>query len=95
VKNCLEQKSAEVEIVNDLGLHARAAATFVKVASKFNCDIKVERDGLQANGKSIMGVMMLAAPKGSIIKIYACGENSEEALNALKSLIQNKFGEER
>jgi phosphocarrier protein len=95
MENCLEQKSIEVMIVNELGMHARAAAAFVKVASMYDCDIKVEKDGLKANGKSIMGVMMLAAPKGSTIKIHACGENSEEAINALKELIHNKFGEEK
>ncbi|MBZ4644158.1 MAG: ptsH [Deferribacteraceae bacterium] len=93
--NSVDTKTLQVQIVNELGLHARAAASFVRVASQYNCDIKVEKDGVQVNGKSIMGVMMLAAPKGSFITIYASGESADNALAALKNLVDNKFGEER
>jgi phosphocarrier protein len=85
--------SAEVEIVNELGLHARAAANFVKVANKFSSEITVDKNGVSANGKSIMGVMMLAAAKGSVITITAVGEDAKESLEALKELVENKFGE--
>ncbi len=87
--------SENIEIINELGLHARAAASFVKVANKFKSDVKVEKDGLDANGKSIMGIMMLAAPKGSQITVTCTGEDAEQVLEAIKELINNKFGEER
>jgi len=95
MNNSVDIKSQTVQIVNDLGLHARAAASFVKVAGKYPCEVKVEKDGMEVNGKSIMGVMMLAAPKGSFIKINVSGEGAEEALADLVTLINNKFGEER
>ncbi|MCB4204487.1 HPr family phosphocarrier protein [Deferribacterales bacterium Es71-Z0220] len=95
MNNSVDIKSQTVQIVNELGLHARAAASFVKVAGKYPCEVKVEKDGMEVNGKSIMGVMMLAAPKGSFIKINVSGEGAEEALADLVTLINNKFGEER
>jgi len=85
--------STEVEIVNELGMHARAAANFVKVANKYSCEVTVEKDGISANGKSIMGVMMLAASKGSKIKVTAEGADAKESLEALEKLIKDKFGE--
>ena len=85
--------STDVEIVNELGMHARAAASFVKVANKYSSEVTVEKDGVSANGKSIMGVMMLAASKGSKIKVTAEGEDAKESLEALEKLIKNKFGE--
>ena len=85
--------SEVVPIINKLGLHARAAAKFVSLATTFPCDIEVERNNRRVNGKSIMGVMMLAAAKGSKITLYVTGENEELALNALKYLISNRFGE--
>ncbi len=85
--------TAKVEIVNELGLHARAAANFVKVANKFSAEITVEKNGVSANGKSIMGVMMLAAAKGSTLTITAEGEDAKESLKALTELVENKFGE--
>lgn len=85
--------STEVEIVNELGMHARAAANFVKVANKYSSEVTVEKDGVSANGKSIMGVMMLAASKGSKIKVTAEGEDAKESLEALEKLIKDKFGE--
>lgn len=85
----------DVEIINELGMHARAAGAFVKTSEKFRSEIKVSKDGMEVNGKSIMGLMMLAACKGSSISLTVCGDDEQEALNALKELIVNKFGEER
>jgi len=84
----------EFSIVNKLGLHARASALFVKTASRFRSDIKIEREGVQVNGKSIMGIMMLAAAKGTVIKVTIDGEDEAEAIAALGDLITNGFGEE-
>ena len=81
-------------IQNTLGLHARAAAAFVKVSNRFQCEIMVRKDTTEVNGKSIMGVLMLAAAKGSKIDVNANGEDAEAALEALGRLIDDKFGEE-
>lgn len=81
-------------IVNKLGLHARAAAQFVEAANKFGADIFVEKDGQEVNGKSIMGVMMLAAGCGSKIVIKASGVDAKNAIAVLQALIDGKFGEE-
>lgn len=83
-----------VPIVNRLGMHARAAAKFVSLASRFAADIHVSRDQQRVNGKSIMGVMMLAAAQGSEITIEAEGEDAGEALDALAELVADRFGEE-
>jgi len=80
-------------IINKLGLHARAAAKFVNVANKYQSEIKVSRGDRNVNGKSIMGIMMLAASKGTEILISINGEDEEDALSALQSLIQNRFDE--
>ena len=87
---------AELQLLirNQLGLHARACALFVKAASKFKSDIFVSRDDLEVNGKSIMGVMMLAAEEGATIKVRAEGEDEQEALRALEELVAGKFGGE-
>jgi phosphocarrier protein HPr len=82
-----------VEIVNRNGLHARPAAEIVKLSSKFNCDITIVRDDLEVNGKSIMGVMMLAAEYGSNILLRADGPDAEQAVNAIADLVAAKFGE--
>jgi len=82
-----------VEIVNRNGLHARPAAEIVKLSSKFNCDITIVRDDLEVNGKSIMGVMMLAAEFGSNILVRANGPDAEQAVNAIADLVAAKFGE--
>lgn len=84
----------DFEIQNELGLHARPAALFVKTANGFKADIIVEKEGKKVNGKSIMGIMMLAAAKGSAIKIKARGKDADEAMGALQQLILSKFGEE-
>jgi phosphocarrier protein len=82
-----------VQIVNKHGLHARPAAEMVKAASKFKCDITISRDDLEVNGKSIMGVMMLAAEFGASITLRAVGPDAEDALDALVALVAARFGE--
>jgi phosphocarrier protein len=84
----------EFDIQNRLGLHARAAAQLVRLANGFASEIRVEKDGMEVNGKSIMGVLMLAAPKDARILIRANGEDAEEAVAAIGELIARKFGEE-
>lgn len=92
VKN--EEHVQDVVIENAYGLHARPAAEFVKLAGAFKCEVFVSKDGLEVNGKSIMGVMMLAAEKGSMISIRACGEDAQQAVEALVLLVTGGFGEE-
>ena len=84
----------ELRISNKRGLHARPAAKFVKIANQFSCDIFVERAGQKINGKSIMGLMMLAAGPGSILTIHAQGQDATQAIAELETLIQRRFGEE-
>jgi len=81
-------------IVNKLGLHARASALFVKTASQFKSDVKVLREGVEVNGKSIMGIMMLAAAKGTTIVLHVSGSDEDDAFQVLGELIENGFGEE-
>ena len=83
----------EVKIVHKLGIHARPAAEIVKVAGKFRSNITIVRDDIEVNAKSIMGVMMLAAECGATILLRAIGEDAEAALDALATVIANKFGE--
>jgi len=82
-----------VTIINTLGLHARAASHFVNVASLFSSHVEVERNGQKINGKSIMGVMMLAAAKGCEITLYICGDDAAACCDAIVELINNKFDE--
>jgi phosphocarrier protein HPr len=82
-----------VEIVNKNGLHARPAAEIVKLSAKFQSEITIVRDDIEVNGKSIMGVMMLAAEFGSSILVRANGPDAEQALNAIADLVAAKFGE--
>lgn len=84
----------ELTIQNRNGLHARPAAMFVKTSSRYQAEIWVVKDGEKVNGKSIMGLMMLAAGKGSIIEVTAEGADGEEALEALSKLVDSSFGEE-
>ena len=84
-----------VEIINERGLHARASAKFVKVASGFDAEVMVSRDGQTVDARSIMGLMMLAAGIGSTIDIVAEGPEAEAALDALSALIANRFDEDR
>jgi phosphocarrier protein len=82
-----------VQILNKNGLHARPAAEIVKVSGKYKSEITLIREGMDVNGKSIMGVMMLAAECGATLLLRADGDDAEAALDALAGLIQNKFGE--
>lgn len=84
----------EIEIKNVLGLHARPASLFVKLASSFESEIIVEKDGEEVNGKSLMGLLMLAAASGSVIRVSARGDDCVEALEAIIELIEKKFEEE-
>lgn len=81
-------------IVNRLGLHARAAAQLVQTANRFRCDITVAKDDEEVNGKSIMGILMLAAPKGSQVTVTTDGEDEQPAMEAVGQLITNGFGED-
>ncbi|MDB5928057.1 MAG: phosphocarrier protein HPr [Betaproteobacteria bacterium] len=83
----------EVEIINKLGLHARASAKLTQVAGQFEADVWLSRNGRRVNAKSIMGVMMLAAAKGSTIMIETAGADEGEAMRALEELIASRFGE--
>lgn len=87
-------KKQRFTIVNRLGLHARAAAQLVQTANRFQSDVTVEKDGMEVNGKSIMGILMLAAPKGSLIELSVAGSDMEEAFAALAQLVENGFGED-
>ena len=85
--------SSDAEIVNKLGLHARASAKLTQLASAYQAEIWLSRSGRRVNAKSIMGVMMLAAGKGSTILIEADGPDAQQALDALRALIADRFGE--
>jgi phosphocarrier protein len=87
----VKEAARVTRIVNRLGLHARPAAEFVKLATRFESEVWVEKDGLEVNGKSIMGVMMLAAEPGSEIRIRAVGADAEAALEALLDLVRRGF----
>lgn len=86
--------SVDLEIKNQKGLHARAAAAFVKCAEQFDAEITVERIGQEVSGCSIMGLMMLAAAKGTVIHVHAKGRQAQEAVNAISNLVNCKFGED-
>jgi phosphocarrier protein len=81
-------------IMNELGLHARAATRFVQTANRFSAEVEVEKDGQKVNGKSIMGVLMLVAAKGSTITVRSSGEDAAQAMDALGALIRSKFDED-
>jgi len=85
--------SEDITIINKLGLHARAAAKFVQTASRFAASVSIQKDDRKVDGKSIMNVMMLAASCGSTVTITTDGEDETEALEAIKALINDKFGE--
>ena len=84
----------DLVVANKLGLHARPAAMFVRVANRFSSDILVEKDGEEINGKSIMGLMLLAAGCGSRLKVTVTGADANDMIKALEELIARKFGEE-
>jgi phosphocarrier protein len=88
------EASRNIEIINRLGMHARAAAKFVKLASSFESDIDIEKNSRRVNAKSIMGVMMLAASKGSTVTIHAKGSDANKSLDALEQLINDRFDED-
>jgi phosphocarrier protein HPr len=89
----LYMQQREVEIVNKLGLHARASAKLTQLAAKYQCDVSLARNGRKVNAKSIMGVMMLAAGKGSHITLETDGPDETQALDAITALIADYFGE--
>ena len=86
---------ADFEILNELGLHARAATKFVQTAGRFKSDVEVEKDGQAVNGKSIMGVLMLVAAKGTTISVRTRGPDAEPCLEAIRDLVRGRFGEEK
>ena len=84
----------EIPIVNRLGLHARPAAMFVRIASRYRCEVWVAKEGEEVNGKSIMGLMMLAAGQGSKLQIRCEGADADKAMDELEELIKSRFNEE-
>jgi len=88
------RETCEVTVKNKLGIHARPASMFVKLANHYDCDVYVEKDGERVNGKSIMGLMMLAAGPGSKITIYTEGKDASRAMQELVNLVERKFDEE-
>jgi len=86
--------SENITVTNRLGIHARPAAMLAQTASRFMCDIKIAKDGVEVNAKSVMGVMMLAAPKGSVLKITTKGADETEAMEELKQLFARGFDED-
>ena len=91
----VERVERSVMIQNELGLHARAATKLVQIAAKFPCEVTVAKDGHEVNGKSIMGVLMLVASKGTMVTVRAKGERAGEAVAAIVALIEDKFGEDK
>ena len=89
----MSEASAKFEIINQLGLHARAATKLVQLATKFPCDVEVSRGDQTANGKSVMGVLLLCGSKGTVIDVRAKGDRADECVRAIGELIENKFGE--
>ena len=89
----MSEASAKYTIINQLGLHARAATKLVQLATKFPCDVEVSRGDQTANGKSVMGVLLLCGSKGTVIDVRAKGDRADECVRAIGELIENKFGE--
>jgi phosphocarrier protein HPr len=85
--------SGRFTIVNTLGLHARAATKLVQLASRFPCDVEIAREDQSANGKSVMGVLLLCGSKGTVLDVRASGERAQECVDAVGELIANRFGE--
>ena len=83
------------EIVNELGLHARAATKLVQLASRFECDVELEKDGQRADAKSVMGVLLLCGAKGTRLSVITNGDREREAVDAIGELIASRFGEDR
>jgi phosphocarrier protein HPr len=91
----MSEASSRFKIVNQLGLHARAATKLVQLASKFPCEVEVARDDQAANGKSVMGVLLLCGSQGSVIEVRARGDRAEVCVTAIGELIADRFGEGR
>jgi phosphocarrier protein HPr len=91
----MSDASGQFTVVNQLGLHARAATKLVQLASKFPCDVEITREDQSANGKSVMGVLLLCGSKGTVLDVTASGERAEECVKAIGELIAAKFGEAR
>lgn len=87
--------SATFEIVNELGLHARAATKLVQLASRFGAEVELEKEGQRANAKSVMGVLLLCGAKGTTVTVHADGDDARDAVEAIGALIRERFGEER
>ena len=87
--------TTRLTIINDLGLHARAATLLVQTASRFESDLYISKDGRQVNGKSIMGVLLLTAGKGTELEMEAVGPDCTELIKAIEKLVKNKFGEDK
>ena len=88
-----DHAAAKFPIVNDLGLHARAATKLVQLASKFSCDVQLSHEGQSANAKSVMGVLLLCGSKGTVVEVSASGLQAEECVKAIGELIASRFGE--
>jgi phosphocarrier protein HPr len=95
VTQAVQQAEGRFEIVNQLGLHARAATKLVQLASKFPCEVEITREDQSANGKSVMGVLLLCGSRGTVLDVRASGERAEECVAAIGELIANRFGEGR
>ncbi len=89
----MDEARASYQIVNELGLHARAATKLVQLAAHFPCEIEIGRDGQRANAKSVMGVLLLCGAKGSVLDVWARGERANDAVEAIGVLIADRFGE--
>jgi phosphocarrier protein HPr len=89
----MSEAKAKFTIINQLGLHARAATKLVQLATKYPCEVEVARGDQTANGKSVMGVLLLCGAKGTVIDVRAKGERADECVRAIGELIENKFGE--
>jgi phosphocarrier protein HPr len=89
----MSEASGQFEIINQLGLHARAATKLVQLAAKFPCDVEIAREDQVANAKSVMGVLLLCGSRGTVVEIRARGERAEECVSAIGDLIANRFGE--
>ena len=88
-----ERATAEFAIVNDLGLHARAATKLVQLASKYPCEVQLSHQGQSANAKSVMGVLLLCGSKGTVVEVTATGDQASECVKAIGELIASRFGE--
>ncbi|MGO9835600.1 MAG: HPr family phosphocarrier protein [Polyangiaceae bacterium] len=89
----MSEATGRFKIVNQLGLHARAATKLVQLASKYPCDVQIARDDQSANAKSVMGVLLLCGSKGTMVDVHATGDQAEECVTAIGDLIASRFGE--